>query len=305
MPEKHDCLIIDGGLASELEARGNDLSDGLWSARLLRDNPDELRAVHRSYLDASADIITTASYQATIAGFEKIGLSHRRAVDLIRLSVQLAKQERDEFWSVESNRTNRVRPLIAASVGPYGAYLANGAEYTGDYQIDESQLFEFHRERWQLLVGEDPDIILCETIPSFPESRALAALAQETPHRSTWISFSCRDSTCICDGTPIYQCIEFLNGVSEIEAVGVNCTAPRFVSDLIEQIRGATDKRIVVYPNSGEQYDPSAKKWTGQTDAEDFARYALQWRDQGASVIGGCCRTTPRHIAAIRRVLRP
>ena len=293
-------LVFDGGQATQLEARGHDLNDELWSARLLLDSPEEIVAVHRDYLEAGADCITTLSYQATVAGFIKAGISADQAKELLRLSVQIAKTTRDAFWSASENESGRLRPLVVASVGPYGAFLANGAEYTGDYGLSKAQLLDFHGERWHILADEGPDVMLGETIPCFEEAEALVELAQQSAHLPTWISFSCRDEKHICNGMPIRECAKRLNSYDEIEAIGVNCTAPKFVSGLIEQIRLASDKRIIVFPNSGELFDARTKTWTGESDAADFASYARKWRDSGATIIGGCCRTAPAHIRAIR-----
>jgi homocysteine S-methyltransferase len=295
-----EILILDGGQATQLEARGHDLGDKLWSARLLLDSPHEITAVHREYLEAGADCITTLSYQATVAGFMAAGVDEDRAKEFLRHSVRIAKAARDEFWSAAQQAAGRRRPLVAASVGPYGAYLANGAEYTGEYGLSKLELMEFHRERWQLLAEECPDVMLCETIPSLEEAEALAELAQQTPALPTWISFSCRDAQHICNGLAIHECAKKLNSCDAIEAIGVNCTAPGFVAGLIKQVRLASDKKIVVFPNSGESFDARTKRWTGEKDASQFASSARLWRDCGATIIGGCCRTTPSHIRAIR-----
>lgn len=296
-----EILILDGGLATELEARGHDLNNGLWSAKLLLESPDEIRAVHLAYLNAGADCITSASYQATLAGFVQAGIGLGQAEQLIRSSVWIARTARDEFWTTATHE-NRIRPFVAASVGPYGAYLGNGAEYTGDYGIANAQLLEFHRRRWQLLSEERPDIMLCETIPSLVEATALVELA-ESSQLPTWMSFSCRDERSISDGTPINECAQITDACDQIEAIGVNCTAPRFVAGLIDQIHSVTDKRILVFPNSGESFDAQRKCWTGESDVKEFVAYTGQWRKAGASIIGGCCRTTPKHIRAIRNAV--
>jgi homocysteine S-methyltransferase len=283
--------ILDGGLATELEARGHDLADDLWSARLLLDQPAEILAVHHAFIQAGADIITTASYQATISGFCRQGLQPDQAEMLLRRSVRLAMQARQQ-----SGKAVRV----AASVGPYGAFLANGAEYTGDYDRDEAGLYEFHRQRWQILASEQPDIMLCETIPGLAETRALERLAREFPEPRVWISFSCRSGSRISDGTGIEQVVDLLNSNPAITGVGANCTDPRFVPELVRRLRQRTTKLVVIYPNSGEVYDPVTKSWSGPDDVADFARQAVEWRKLGADVIGGCCRVTPRHIRELR-----
>jgi homocysteine S-methyltransferase len=295
-------FILDGGLATELEALGADLGDELWSARLLLDDPALIRRVHAAYLWAGADCITTATYQATIPGFQSRGLMEAEAVDLIRFSVQLALEERDAYWVslAEDVRAARLQPLVAASVGPYAAYRADGSEYSGDYDLDEAGLAEFHRRRWQILAQSGADLLACETIPNFAEARALAGLLDQTPGRYAWFSFSCRDEAHLHDGTPIAECAEFLNKHDRVAAVGINCTAPRFISGLIEQVRAVSDLPVIVYPNSGEIYDVAGHHWTGESDPFEFGTMSREWRKLGAACIGGCCRTTPAHIRQIR-----
>lgn len=298
--QRQGALILDGGLATELERHGHDLSDELWSARLLADEPAAIRQVHLDYYRAGADCCTSASYQATVAGFMRRGMTEQAARDLIRLSVRLVGEARDAFWAVEGDRADRLRPIVAAGVGPYGAYLADGSEYTGDYGLDERGLVEFHRERWKILTAAGADILACETIPSFTEARALAGLLADTSDAWAWFSFSCRDGQHISDGTSIAECATFLSGYERVAAIGINCTPPRFIPDLIRAVSAATDKPIIVYPNSGETYDPVMKRWLGESVPAEFGTYSREWRKLGAGLVGGCCRTTPEHIRQIR-----
>lgn len=297
--DKYGVLILDGGLATELEARGYDLSDSLWSARLLRDDPQAIQQVHLDYLRAGADCIISASYQATIPGFVEQGLSEAQAAALLRRSVTLAREARDEFWEGAQHGGDRLRPLVAASVGPYGAYLADGSEYSGQYGLDEAELVAFHRRRWQILVESGPDLLACETIPSAVEARALARLLAQTPGTFAWFSFSGRDEQHISDGTRLRRCVQWLDAFPQVVAIGVNCTAPRFIPALLAEARQATNKPLIVYPNSGETYDVSQKRWRGLSIPDDFAQQSLQWRETGATLIGGCCRTGPEHISEI------
>ncbi len=296
-------LVVDGGLASELEHDGFDLRDGLWSARLLAEAPESIGDVHRRYLEAGADCIISASYQATIEGFMARGAAEKDAEEFLRLSVRLAVAVRDDFWENAADHDNRLRPLVAASVGPYGAYLANGAEFTGDYDLDEDGLVEFHRRRWEVLCASGADLLACETIPSAEEARALARLLAETPDVWAWFSFSCRDGHHISDGTPIVDCVRDLASIPRVAAVGVNCTSPVFISSLVENIRDVTDPPIVVYPNSGELWDAASKVWTGPSDPRTFAEAARVWRKAGAQLLGGCCRTRPEDIRRVREML--
>jgi homocysteine S-methyltransferase len=298
-------FILDGGLATELEARRHNLDDPLWSARILLEQSEAIRQVHSDYLHAGADCIISASYQASLPGLLARGLNEREAADLIRFSVQLAIEARDQFWAVMANRRRRLRPLVAASVGPYGAYLANGSEYTGNYDLDEAGLLAWHRPRWEILAQSGADLLACETVPSLAEARALRQLLLETPHLPAWMSFACKDGAHISDGTPLAECARLLDDVPNLVAVGINCTPPRFLPELITAVQTHTNKHIIVYPNSGEQYDAATKTWLGQSNPAEFGTISREWRRMGALLIGGCCRTGPAHIQQIRDRTRP
>jgi homocysteine S-methyltransferase len=293
-------LVLDGGLATELEKAGFDLEHPLWSARLLETSPSAIATVHRSYLEAGADCITTASYQATLAGFEREGRSRAQAEALLRRSVTLAVEARDAFWSDERHRVGRQRPLVAASVGPYGAFLANGAEYTGDYDRDEAALVDFHRERLALLSASGADLVACETIPSAAEARALGTLLAESPGVPAWVSFSCRDGQHLRDGTPLSECVRLLDPVARVFAIGVNCTAPEHVETLLQAAADTTRKPLVAYPNSGELYDAASKSWRGSASREHWGELGMRWYAAGARLIGGCCRTGLGEVRSLR-----
>ena len=295
----HPLVILDGALATELERRGCDLNDPLWSAKILLEQPYIIKQVRLDYFRAGADCATTASYQATFEGFEKRGLTHEQAHALIQKSVQIARDARDEFWRDGKNRNERARPFIAASVGPYGAFLHNGSEYRGDYGLSENELMDFHRERMAALVDAGADMLACETIPTLVEAHALTQLLQEFPNMTAWFSFTARDGEHISHGEHFADVVAEIAPHEQVAAIGINCTSPRFISSLVKIARAKTDKPIVAYPNSGEIYDAQNNQWLGETACQDFAMQAQEWYDLGARVIGGCCRTTPEHIHAI------
>ncbi|WP_420630065.1 homocysteine S-methyltransferase [Candidatus Leptofilum sp.] len=303
--DHQNVFILDGGLATELEARRHDLNDPLWSAKILLEQPDAIRQVHSDYLWAGADCIISASYQASLPGLMARGLSQDEATDLIRFSVQLAIEARDQFWAMMANRRGRLRPLVAASVGPYGAFLADGSEYTGAYDLDEAGLLAWHLPRWEILAQSGADLLACETIPSLAEAKALRQLLLETPKTPAWMSFACQDGNRISDGTPLAECVQLLNDAPNLIAVGINCTPPRFLPELITAVQTHTNKLIIVYPNSGEQFDPETKTWLGQSDPSQFGTISREWRKMGALLVGGCCRTGPAYIQQIRDRTRP
>jgi homocysteine S-methyltransferase len=293
-------IILDGALATELERRGCDLRDPLWSAKVLIEAPQLIKQVHADYFAAGADCATTASYQATFAGFVQRGLSKAEATDLMRLSVRLAVEARDEFWAKPANRIGRPKPLVAASIGSYGAFLADGSEYSGDYGLSEQELIEFHRARMAVLADTPADLFACETIPCLIEAQALARLLAEFSGRYAWISFSARDAAHTCHGEPLADCAAWLEHAPQVAAIGVNCTAPRHIAGLVSTIGAATSRPIVVYPNSGETYLASEGTWAGEGDVgQRLAEQARTWYERGARIIGGCCRTTPAEIQAI------
>lgn len=229
--------IVDGALATELEQRGCDLNDALWSARILLDRPELIRQVHLDYFNAGADFAITASYQATVEGFRTRGLNREQAVDLIKKSVQLAKDARDDFWSKEENRANRIRPLVAGSIGPYGAYLADGSEYRGDYDLTEDELIQFHRPRFEALVASGADLLACETLPCLIEARALIQLLGESPNTYAWFCFSAKDGEHISNGERISDCAAWLDKQAQAIAIGINCTSPLYIPSLIRETR--------------------------------------------------------------------
>lgn len=293
-------VILDGALATELEARGADLHDALWSAKLLIERPELVRAVHLDYFRAGADVATTATYQATFEGFARRGIDEHGARRLMREAVSLARAAREEFWADPSAQVGRDRPLIAASVGPYGAMLGDGSEYRGGYALGDAELAAFHRRRLETLADAGADLLAIETIPSLREALVLAELLGEYPGTVAWLSFSCRDGAHTAEGQPIAAAVAALEPYAQIVAVGVNCTAPGFMVPLLEHMRAATAKPLLVYPNSGEIYDAHAKVWNGQPAGMTWARAASLWNQAGARLIGGCCRTGPAEIRALR-----
>jgi homocysteine S-methyltransferase len=290
-------ILIDGGLATQCEAMGHNIDGDLWSARLLKENPRAIVDASRAYLDAGAEIIATASYQASREGLMATGLSAAETDDLIVSSVSLAQRARDEFLG-DNPKASRI-PLVAASIGPYGAILHDGSEYTGAYEVTEHELSEFHRRRLHLLDGAGADLLACETIPSFLEAQVLCELLRDVRHPA-WISFSCKDEQHLCDGAPLLEAAALFRDHPMVQVVGVNCVQPHLVVPLIEILRwAAPDKAVVVYPNSGEIYRAEDNSWSGTVSGLQCERSAREWIDAGAKLVGGCCRIGPEQIAAM------
>ncbi|CAN8266492.1 unnamed protein product [Cochlearia groenlandica] len=305
------CAVVDGGFATQLEIHGAAINDPLWSAVSLIKDPELIKRVHMEYLEAGADIVVTSSYQATIPGFVSRGLSIEESESLLQKSVKLAVEARDKFWDKVTKTSGHSynRALVAASIGSYGAYLADGSEYSGNYgeKVNLDKLKDFHRRRIQVLVEAGPDLLAFETIPNKLEAQACAELLEEENVQiPAWICFTSVDGEKAPSGESFEECLEPLNKSNNVYAVGINCAPPQFIESLICKFSKLTKKAIIVYPNSGEVWDGKAKKWLPSQcfgDAE-FEMFATKWRELGAKIIGGCCRTTPSTIKAISRDLK-
>lgn len=292
--------VLDGGLATELERRGADLRDPLWSAKVLLESPAAIVDVHQAYFEAGADLAITASYQASEQGFAARGIDRRGTFGLLRLSVELAREARDR-WLEESEATalGRPRPLVAASVGPYGAVLADGSEYRGDYDISREALKGFHAARLEPLMEAGPDLLAIETIPSQLEAEVVAeALGDLGDPVPAWCTFTLRDGTRLADGGAFLDAVAAVANSRSVAAIGVNCTAPPAALDAVTRIAKDATMPIVAYPNRGADWDPVAKAWTGGADT-DMAGVATDLVAAGARLIGGCCGTGPADVQAI------
>jgi homocysteine S-methyltransferase len=275
-------VVLDGGLATLLEARGHDLTSDLWSARLLHDDPDAIVAAHAEFFEAGAQVATTASYQASFAGFATLGLDAAEAAALMRLSVTLARRARD---------THRPDGWVAASIGPYGAYLADGSEYRGDYDLDVAGLREFHRPRLEVLAAAGADVLAVETVPCLAEVEAVCA-ELDGSGLTAWLSMSA-DGDRTRAGEPLREAWEMAADVDEIVAMGVNCCDPGDVGTALAGVMGPR----VAYPNSGQGWDAVRRTWTGESAF--VAGAVTGWTDDGARLVGGCCRVGPADITSV------
>lgn len=289
-----DVLVLDGGLSNALEDRGVDLSSDLWTARLLLDDPREIAAVHRAYFLAGADVATTASYQASVPSLVAAGLDRAEAERLLATSVSVARAVRDEV-AAETGR----RLLVAASVGPYGAVLADGSEYRGRYGVPRAALRDFHGPRLELLAAAGPDLLAVETIPDVEEAEVLVPLLDELGLQA-WFSYAVADGATRA-GQPLGEAYGVLVGNTAVVASGVNCSAPADVLPAVEAAVAATGGPGVAYPNLGESWDSDSHTWRG--DPSYDMELATAWVAAGARLVGGCCRVGPRQIAELAAVL--
>ena len=296
--QKH--LVLDGAMGTELEKYGVQTDNNLWSAMALVKNPKAVINVHKSYLSAGANIIITDSYQANLKAFEREGLTRKQSQDLIRRSVYLAKIARAQFYREAYTK----KPLlIAGSIGPYGAYLANGDEYSDNYHLTQKEYQDFHYSRMKILANAGVDLFAFETQPKFEEVKALVSLLiNKFPQLPAYISFSVDGKSKLCDGTSIIKAVQYFSNVPQIIALGVNCTAIKNIEGLVELIKPDTSRPIIVYPNNGDIYDPVTKDWKESTQDLDLAELSKKWKRRGANIIGGCCRTTPKDIKNISKM---
>lgn len=284
--------VLDGGLSTVLEARGVDLRHPLWTGRLIVESPETLVEAHRDYLRAGAEVIITASYQSSVPGLERAGLTRPDAEAALRSTTALAREAVARHGSPA---------LVAASVGPYGATRADGSEYRGNYDVDATQLLEFHRRRLEVLVTSVPDLLVVETIPTLFEAHAIAAAIASTGGTPSWFSFVCRDEAHTAGGDCIEDAIAVAAGIPGIIAVGVNCTDPRLIGPLLERAATVTDLPLIAYANGGQSWNAAAGAWAGDPIAPDDPAFVASWVAAGARVIGGCCGAGPAQIASLRR----
>lgn len=290
-------VVLDGGMSNQLESAGHDLSDALWSARLLADQPDAVTDAHLAYYESGASVAITASYQATYEGFARYGLDSARTSELLRLSVQSAREAAARAVSAGVRR-----PLwVAASAGPYGAMLADGSEYRGRYGLTVDELERFHRPRLETLAAAGPDALALETVPDTDEAEALVRAVRGLGVPA-WLSFSVA-GTRTRAGQPLEKAFALAAECEEIFAVGVNCCSPQDADVAVPLAAQVTGKPVVVYPNSGETWNAESRTWQGPPTFS--SERVLSWVNAGARLVGGCCRVGPAEITTIGSLVAP
>ena len=300
--DKNGIMVIDGSMSMALEALGADTKSSLWTAAALAEQPELVKQVHLDYFRAGADCGITCSYQATIPGLTAHGYSVADAERIIADSVKMFLEVRDEWWEEEGRGAGRAYPVCLAGIGPYGAYLADGSEYRGNYGVSDQTLRDFHRRRMEILTEAGADVLLIETQPSLNEVLIEADIAEDLG-MDYWVSFSCRDGLRINEGDLIRDCAaELSKGHPGLRMIGVNCSKPEYIVSLIHELRNATDLPVGVYPNSGFVYDPAAKAWIVPEGQLDFGTFALEYMKAGALAVGGCCTTNADHIKKVTEV---
>ena len=281
-------MLLDGGLSTALEQLGNNLNTSLWSGELLRTAPDQIEAAHKAFVDAGAQIIITSSYQISMDGCALRGWNESEVRDALLLSTELAR-----------NASAGTDVKVAASVGPYGASLADGSEYRGNYGRTKTQLKDFHRMRLQVLIESNPDLLAIETIPELTEAEAILELLDEQDIKIPyWMSFSCKDGEHISSGELFKDAVVLVSGKIGAIGVGINCTAPEFITPLLSSAKSRIP--FVVYPNSGRTWNAESKEWEGAPTSGFSEMQIFEWKERGAKLIGGCCSVGPEEIAQMR-----
>ena len=285
-----EILFIDGGLSTELEALGVDLNSALWSARGLLENPDAIYQVHKNFFDAGANIVATATYQASLEGFQKRGLSLEESRESIQLGVELADRARRDFLAENPDG----KAYVAASIGPYGAYLADGSEYRGNYRASAETIREFHTGRIEAIreLGGQFDCWAIETLPGLDEALLVAEMLESDPHPA-WFSFTLKDEGHIPEGMSLQDVAKALDKTPSVTAIGVNCCHPRWVEPALKNLSRNTSKPLVAYPNGGGEYDASTKEWN---TPKEMRLDGAAWIAAGARLIGGCCQTCAKSL---------
>jgi homocysteine S-methyltransferase len=288
--------VVDGGMATELEYLGAKIDGPLWSAHVLEDAPEKIIAVHRAYIEAGAQCILTSSYQVSRMGYAEYGLAAERADAALLRSIELARAACAEF--------PERRVVVAASLGPYGAALHNGSEYHGNYGCSFADMVNFHRERIRVLAEASagrsvPDLLAFETLPSLDEALAIGEALTPWPELAAWFCFTCKDDRHVAHGELLGESAAEVARFPQTVAIGLNCTHPALIPSLIGELRRASNQLVVVYPNSGEEWDAVGRCWTGKGDPVSYGAKAAEWFDAGAQIVGGCCRTRPAHIRQV------
>ncbi len=281
--------VLDGGLSTVLEAAGHDLRHDLWTARLITERPEALVEAHRAFVTAGAEVIITSSYQASVGGFEAAGLSQTEAEAALLSTTRLAREA-----------VGDAPTLVAASVGPFGATLANGSEYHGRYGIEQADLRDFHQWRLELLIDSAPDLLAIETIPTAAEARALGEALDGLDAPPVWFAFTCSDGAHTAGGDRIEDAIAVASGIPGVAAVGVNCTSPEHVGELLRRAASVTDLPLLAYANGGQVWNAALGVWEGPPVAADDRTTVGEWLDAGARIVGGCCGVGASGIAGLR-----
>ena len=296
-----ETVILDGANGTELQRLGARMDDGVWCARALADAPDLVREVHRRYIDAGADVITTNSYSATREAMQRYGLAeHFEAWN--RCSVRLAREARDR-----SSRADSV--VVAGSVSTYGLFDA----------LDLETMSDHFRAQGEILVDEGVDLLILETLASPVRTIKAAVGATRGLGVPVWVSVSClRDREVGAVMLGVEESVEashvtqtygpLAESVREIMAVGGSAvlmmhSVRDVTEDAVKVMRAAWPGAVGAYPNAGYWSRPNWN-FVDQVSAQEYLADARRWIDAGATIVGGCCGVGVEHIRTLAEGLR-
>lgn len=286
--------VIDGAMSTALEELGYNTQSELWTAAAIIDRPDLIYKVHFNYLKAGADLIMTDTYQANIDAFKKLGYSEPESKGFISHAVKIAQQARDDY-----EKETGKHAYIIGTVGPYGAYLADGNEYRGDYNLSFDEYKSFYYEKIKLIINAGADVIGIETQPKLSETKAILSIIHTLSPIPVYVSFTLKDATHISEGIKLSRAVANVAIDPYVSAIGVNCTKLEIVESALHIMKKVTKKPLIIYPNTSAKYNIKTKKWTKSSNSKDFKDYIIKWYNAGAQLIGGCCTTLPKEINEI------
>ncbi|UQS86266.1 homocysteine S-methyltransferase [Nicoliella spurrieriana] len=298
--QQQPTILIDCALSYGLEQRNIQLNNKLWTASALQSHPDIIKAIHKDYFNAGSNMTVTDTYQGSVPGFIDAGYTKEQAIELIQRSVKLAREAQAEVTVPQTT-------WVAGAIGPYGAFLADGSEYVGNYGISEAELIKFHQDRLQTLVEAGVDLLAFETIPDFTELKAIKQLLSQYPGIDAFVSCSIKDAHHISDGTDLLEVQALLETIPNVIAYGFNCNHPEFTVPGLTYLHDHqtnANQSLIVFPNSGAHYDPSTKEWS-QATAFSFGKAAKEWQAAHAKWIGGCCEVSVQDERDMRDALFP
>lgn len=280
-------LVLDGANGTELERRRVLCPPPLWSAAALRDQPRVVADVHREYAGAGAQIITANTFRTNPRALQTAGLIADGAA-LNAAAVGLAREA----------TAGRTLALIAASVAPVEDC------YQPERTPDVATLTTEHEQMAEWLAAAAPDLVWIETMGTIREAQA-AASAARLYRLPLAVSFALREDGMLLGGESLEEAVAAVE-VYDPLAIGLNCVPPDGVTAHLPRLRRCTQRGVAVYAHVGNpRPTPGWSYAQVEVPPERYAEYARQWRTMGANIIGGCCGTTPAHIAAVAATLNP
>ena len=272
--------LLDGSMSFPMEQLGYNLKNKLWTGKALINNPDLIKDIHKGYIDAGADFISTSTYQISFDRLKNMGYQSEEIKKIFQKSVDIVKD------AIEESKLKKEIKIVG-SFGPYASYDPEASEYIGEYDSTDIEIKKFHLNNIRIIEETDLDIILYETIPCLREIKILSeALSHST--KEIWISITCNEEMEFRDGSSFKDACEIISKIEKITTMGINCFSPLLVKKAIDLLKKYSNKKILIYPNSGEIYNPKERFWTGNNEFNNSM--IKNWLSLYPDIIGGCCR---------------